>query len=306
MDRNLRAFSAVVATGNLTSAATHIGLTQPALTKTIRRLEEEFGAKLFVRTPRGMALTEAGQKLKARAQAIDMHYRQAREELHAIATGSVHKFSVAAGAVYHMTIAPDLVKLLSSEFPETDFVLDFDVAGITLPKLIGGEVDLMLGAVHGVPPEGIATKEFLDVEVTPYCCRHSRLATYPEISPSDLAGCKWIIYKRDQLIAERLRLYCADHILPPPVIRMEIDVLAASFRIVSGTEFLTLAPTSLEAVAATAGLVPLHLQRPIWKFVSGAWFRESSREYPIMRRALQLLPLLAESDVSQDHYPKLY
>ncbi|MGN6467071.1 MAG: LysR family transcriptional regulator [Rhizobiaceae bacterium] len=306
MDRNLRAFKEVVATGNLTAAAERIGLTQPALTKTIRRLEREFGARLFARTPRGMVLTEAGQRLNVRVQAIDMHYRQAGEEIDAITSGSVRRFCVAAGAVYHMTMAPDLVKLLSSEFPQTDFALDFDVAGLTLPKLVEGELDLMLGALNGVPPEGIATRKFLEVEITPYCCRGSRLAGRTEISPGDLADCRWIIYKRDRLLAERLRLYCRDHLLPPPVIRMEIDVLAASFRIVSGTEFLTLAPTSLEGVAAAAGLVPLRLERPIWRFVSGAWFRKSSSEYPIMRRALQLLPGLAENAAGQGHNLQLY
>ena len=296
MDRNLRAFSAVAALGNLTLAAERIGLTQPALTKTIRRLEDEFGARLFARTSRGMVLTEAGQKLRARVQAIEMHYRQAREELDAIASGMSRKFVIAAGAAYHMTIAPDLVKLLSTEFPGTDFGLDFDVAGLTLPKLIDGEIDLMLGALHGVPPEGIETREFIDVEITPYCCRRSRLAERGRVQPSDLAGCKWIIYKRDQLIAERLRYYCEDHRMPPPVIRMEVDVLAASFRVVSGTEFLTLAPTSLETLAEAAGLRRLSLDQPIWRFASGAWYRKSSREYPLMRRALQHLSVLAGAE----------
>jgi DNA-binding transcriptional LysR family regulator len=306
MDRNLRAFGAVVTTGNLTAAAARIGLTQPALTKTIRRLEREFGARLFMRTPRGMVLTEAGHRLHMRVQAIEMHYRQAEEEVHAITSGRLRRFNIAAGAVYHMTMAPDLVKLLSSEFPETDFSLDFDVAGLTLPKLVDGEIDLMLGALHGVPPEGISRLKFLGVSITPYCCRHSTLAARPEIEAADLANCRWIIYKRDRLLAERLRLYCSDHMLPPPAIRMEIDVLAASFRMVSGTEFLTLAPTSLEGVAAAAGLVPLRLERPIWKFASGAWFRKSSSEYPIMRRALQMLPVLAEDAAQQGYNLQLY
>jgi hypothetical protein len=67
---------------------------------------------------------------------------------------------------------------------------------------------------------------------------------------------------------------------------MEVDALGSTFRIVSGSEFLTLAPTSLEEVAGAAGLSRLTMQHPIWRFASGAWFRRSSREYPIMRRAL--------------------
>ena len=301
MDRNLRAFLAVVRAGNLTSAADKIGLTQPALTKTIRRLEQDFGADLFARTSRGMVLTQVGERLRARAEAIEMHYRQAHEEIKAVTLGAVAQFSIAAGAAYHMNIAPDLVKRLSTEFPETDFTLDFDVAGMTLPRVVEGRIDLMLGAIHSVPPEGIDTLRVLDVTITAYCCRHNSLAGVSVVPPSALRDSKWIIYKRDQLIADRLRTYCADHILPPPTVRMEVDILAASFRVVSGTEFLTLAPTSLEEVAAAAGLTRLTLERPIWKFASGAWFRKSSRELPIMRRALQLLPELANDEGRTRH-----
>ena len=63
MDRNVRAFLAVAPAGNLTVAADRIGLTQPALTKTIRRIEEDYDAVLFERTSRGMNLTPAGERL---------------------------------------------------------------------------------------------------------------------------------------------------------------------------------------------------------------------------------------------------
>ena len=177
MDRNLRAFLAVARAGNLTAAAERIGLTQPALTKTIRRVEQDYGALLFERTTRGMVLTHVGETLFARAQTIEMHYRQAHEEVGALRTGSVPHFRISAGAAYHMTLAPTLVRQLIVEFPETRFVLDFDVAGTTLPKLVDGEIDLMLGAFHSAPPEGIDLNEILRVEITAFCCRTNPLAS---------------------------------------------------------------------------------------------------------------------------------
>lgn len=292
MDRNLRAFLAVARAGNLSQAAERIGLTQPALTKTIRRIEQEFGAVLFERTTRGMVLTEVGQMLLARAETIEMHYRQAHEEVRAVTDGAVARFRVAAGAAYHMRIAPDLVKRLSAEFPETRFVLDFDVAGVTLPKLVAGDVDLMLGAFFNLPPEGIETREILEIETTAYCAHDDPIAARATVPPQALSARKWIIYKRDALMAQRLEDYFAEHLLPPPRVVMEVDALAAILRLVAGSDFLTLAPTSLEGLAASAGLTRLRLQYPIWNFISGAWFRKSWRNYPIMRRALEILPEL--------------
>ncbi|MCC3765172.1 LysR family transcriptional regulator [Glycomyces sp. TRM65418] len=63
--RLLRYFRAVAEEGNLTRAAARLYVSQPALTKQIRQLEERLGARLFVRSKSGMALTGPGQALAA-------------------------------------------------------------------------------------------------------------------------------------------------------------------------------------------------------------------------------------------------
>lgn len=151
MERNLKVFLAVARSGNLTSAAEMVGLTQPALTKTIRRLEGDFGAKLFERTARGMVLTSVGETLFNYAQTIELKYQQAHEEIEAVRSGMVKEFKISAGPAYHATIAPDLTKQLSIEFPETNFILSVDVAVTSTTKLLDGEIDLMLGAFYKSP-----------------------------------------------------------------------------------------------------------------------------------------------------------
>ena len=61
--RLLRYFQAVAEEGNLTKAAARLYLSQPALTKQIRQLEDQLGARLFTRSKAGMALTEPGAAL---------------------------------------------------------------------------------------------------------------------------------------------------------------------------------------------------------------------------------------------------
>ena len=68
--RLLRYFAAVAEEGSLTGAAQRLFVSQPALTKQIRRLEDDLGVKLFVRSRSGMALTEAGRELAARVPAV--------------------------------------------------------------------------------------------------------------------------------------------------------------------------------------------------------------------------------------------
>lgn len=295
MDRNLRAFLAVARSGNLTVAAEKIGLTQPALTKTIRRVELDFGAKLFERTTRGMFLTPAGELLLDRAARIELHYRQGKEEIQLMKMGVPEEFRIAAGVAYHVAIAPDLVKRLSFEFPNTRFALHFQVAGQALPRLMAGEIDLALGALDHVPFEGVETLPLLNVEMGVYVCAESALAQKASVTPRDLAGKKWVVYQRDPVMLSRLHSYAAENKLPVPEVVMEIDSLLASFRVVRGTNFVTSATAVVREAAEEEGLKLLGLDRPIWCFDSGACYRRSQRDYVIMRRALAILQELTKS-----------
>ncbi|MHC0430414.1 LysR family transcriptional regulator [Streptomyces sp. O3] len=68
--RLLRYFAAVAEEGSLTGAAARLFVSQPALTKQIRRLEEDLGARLFARSRSGMALTEAGREFASRVPTL--------------------------------------------------------------------------------------------------------------------------------------------------------------------------------------------------------------------------------------------
>src|SRR5690606_8764497 len=67
---DLLAFKLVAEMGSVRRAAGWLGLTQPALSKVIRRLELTFSLILFERTPRGVLLTSAGEAIYAKAVAL--------------------------------------------------------------------------------------------------------------------------------------------------------------------------------------------------------------------------------------------
>lgn len=77
--RHLRAFAAVARRGSFTGAAEQLGITQPALSRTVRQLEDRVGAELLTRTTRRLEVNEAGARLLPAAEAALVAFDRALE-----------------------------------------------------------------------------------------------------------------------------------------------------------------------------------------------------------------------------------
>src|SRR4029077_12262085 len=123
----LEYFVAVAEEGSFTKAAERLLVAQPSLSQGIKKLEREVGQPLFDRLPRGVALTEAGQRLLEHARLVLREIGDARERIREI--GAQVTGSLAIGAI--PTIAPFLLPSVVQDFrrrwPEVNLSLVEDV-----------------------------------------------------------------------------------------------------------------------------------------------------------------------------------
>lgn len=132
-------------TGSLRASAQALNVTQPALTKALKQLEEEFGTTLVLRTPKGVHLAPAGELLAARAATVVRELERAREEVqwhtrHAQATVTVGVSPAAA-----LMLAPQAVTRLQSRWPQVRVRLVDALYPTALLQLRSGGLDLALG-----------------------------------------------------------------------------------------------------------------------------------------------------------------
>lgn len=138
----LRHFLLVAEHGTFTAAARHAHLSQPALTASIRRLEELMAARLFDRDRRGAVLTRAGEALMPRARAALGAVKEGQRaiaELESLAAGEVR---IGAGSTACSHYLPAVVAEFHRRHPRIRFVLREVVPDVAVDLLAEGEIDL--------------------------------------------------------------------------------------------------------------------------------------------------------------------
>lgn len=138
----IRAFVAVAETGGMTAAGKHLNLTQAAVSQQIKRLEEQFGAEMFDRSQRSLALTASGERLFAHAERI----LALNEEIWALMTSPGFEGQVRVGVPHDIisVFMPPVLRNFAKAWPCVDVSLVCSNT-IALHRLMDqGEIDLML------------------------------------------------------------------------------------------------------------------------------------------------------------------
>jgi DNA-binding transcriptional LysR family regulator len=198
--RQLTHFVAVAEERHFTRAAQRLHVAQSTISSSVRALEREFGASLFVRTTRKVELTDVGQALLPDARRTLAAADAARARANAVTGLLAGKVAVGAGKTLHIDIAAGLERF-SDKHPGID--VDLHQAGsIELLEAVGdGRLDFApLGLVEPLPEHLCETVEVVDVHEEPMmlaCSRGHPLAERKTVRLVEVADDRFADLGRD-------------------------------------------------------------------------------------------------------------
>jgi LysR family transcriptional regulator of abg operon len=192
----LKRFLVAAETGNLRRAATQLHVSQPALTQSIKSLEQGLGVELFERSARGVMLTACGRALVPRARMMLNERERISRDMAEIAGGDATRLAVGVAPYFSRQIFP--AAALRTLQPRPTLKLDIVEHHTTqLVKLLReGEIELAF-CVHNAIIDGDDALEFTPT----YEERYSVMARpgHPllrkrRVSEKDLANSAWIVH----------------------------------------------------------------------------------------------------------------
>jgi len=145
----IRDFLATVEAGSIRAAARRLAVSQPALTKSLQRLESELGAVLLTRDVRGARPTDLGRTFLARARAVSADLRRAREELAQLRGSGAGSLCIGAAPGPALSLLPTVLARTRARWPEAVLrVVDVSPSEV-LSALRDGSLDFAVSANVG-------------------------------------------------------------------------------------------------------------------------------------------------------------
>lgn len=237
----MRDMVAVVERGSLRAAARHLGLAQPALTRSIGTLERELGVTLFERAARGMVLTPAGKQFHRRASAVTNEVRRAREDVQQTDGDMKGSITIGLSIMPHMGMLPEALPVFRRRYPFVRLKIIEGLYPAMEAGLQDGSIDFYLGASpRGEPSGGLVSETLLQNTRTVIGRRGHPLAGAKSIK--ELGKAEWATTTIDFNAATDLNELFAKYKMPPPVITLQTHSALSVIVALSSCDLLAILP----------------------------------------------------------------
>lgn len=268
--QQLKYFQAVARLEHMTRAAEELNITQPSLSITISRLEEDIGVPLFDRSGRQIKLNEFGKIFLKRVNRVFSELDEGFREVNDLAGLEYGTVSLAAT---NLVLLPELLNTFLSQYPQVKFRLFQDTTIKMQQQLEKGEVDL---CITSPPVEGRGVKSiplFME-EIILVVPKQHRFANREEIDLHELENDPFVSLKTGYGIRDTADSLCKQAGFAPNIAFEVNEPSLVSYLVQSGigVAFLPMNAWKGNLEQTTSCL---HIKAPLFQRTIGlSWLEE--------------------------------
>src|ERR1044072_5736978 len=285
--RDLEYFVVVAEQGNLGRAADQLRLSQPALSKSLKRLEDALEVRLFRRNANGMELTAEGSLLLARARALRDSLRNGAREVSDVSRGHAGHINVGVGPnANDAFLLAAVTELLRTEPRITMKVIVSDQDEIIM-ALRRGKIDVVVNLVYPKPPAGLAYIHLREDECVVCCGLGHRLAGPTDVSLPQLRDERGARGEPGLPTQQILHQVFRDHGLEPPRAALQTRLLSMRLRAAVSSDLLVYGSKEIARQFGALHVLPVEELR--WVRSIGVLHRKEPYLSPAIRRFIDIL-----------------
>lgn len=199
--RQLRYFVAIVEEGSFSRAAARVNVAQPALSAHVRRMEGDLGVDLLLRSPRGVAPTEAGQVLLSRARLLIADLERTMEEVRSVETDPSGTVRIGLPGTISDILSLPVIAAVTERYPNVKLIVSEAMSGFVKEWVLDGRIDFAVlygtGRVQGVRQELLLNEELVLLMPPDVEGQGSSLGEFlscnPLILPSETHGLRAVV-----------------------------------------------------------------------------------------------------------------
>lgn len=240
--KQLGLLTALSETGSLSETARKTHMTQPALSRWLKELEEDVGYELFVRHARGLTPTDAGQILIAHARRILIEAERTQQDLNDVSNGQSRTLIIGMSPAAAPRFVPEAVLRFLKDNPAVHVEIQESTMDNLIVRLKEGELDLVVGRLDNYTPDSEMQSELLYRDPIRIVARiRHPLTQKASLDWADLEGYEWVVWPAGTPIRSRLDSALTAAGKRPPVYRVKSTSQVANLWLLQHTDMLSVA-----------------------------------------------------------------
>ncbi|MEK6348591.1 MAG: LysR family transcriptional regulator [Burkholderia sp.] len=273
-DAQVRCHIAIAEAGSAAEAAVRLGISQPAVHRAARQLEETVGVSLYRRRVHSVAANAAGIEFARRLSVALVEIAQAREDLAAARGQLTGKLAIGLLPMLPPRRVARAIQRLRARYPAARVTVDEGSYERLSRELQNGALDVIVGALREPRVTGLLgeTELFADPYVIAVRKGH-RLARRKRVATRDLAAYEWVVPQRNVPRRTVIDALLAQLTVKPPLV-VETTSLAMMVAMLVESDCITLLPRSqIDEALPGSEMAALELEAPEARRVVGYTLR---------------------------------